>query len=362
MSNQNNPQKPANRLLFLDGLRGLAVLLVVIYHAYSDWPELHPYKDTYSETFLHLEYAVQLFFMISGFVIAMTLEKCKGFGEFIYRRWLRLFPAMLITVVLIFITAPLLSARPSGSPLLQNAVPGLLFLEPKILNFIFSSNLGSLEIPFWTLYVEAKFYLIAGLLYFTFGLKRMIYALTIMFFCSVAFVQTSQYLSAVVAQYATAFFELSDFRHFGWFATGALFYCFFTYQIRRYILAAIGVGLFSARSLDGVMSPVMEFGALIVSLFALAIINSTIQKILSNQFMVWIGFISYPLYLIHDGAMVSMIHQLHAVARWMPGYLLPVLPIILLVFVAWVIAKYLEPNLRHIIKRFFTNKSAYTSS
>lgn len=362
MPNQNNPQKPVNRLLFLDGLRGLAVLLVVIYHAYSDWPELHPYKDAYSETFLHLEYAVQLFFMISGFVIAMTLEKCKGFGEFIVRRWLRLFPAMLITIILIFLTAPLLSARPSGLPLLQNALPGLLFIEPKILNFIFSSNLSSIEIPFWTLYVEAKFYLIAGLLYFTFGLKRMIFALVILFFCSVAFVQTSQYLPVAVAQYATVFFELSDFRHFGWFATGALFYCFFTYKVKLYMLAAIGVGLFSARSLDGVMSPDMLFGILIVSLFAFAIVNSTLQKILSNQFMVWMGFISYPLYLIHDGAMVSMIHQLHAVANWMPGYLLPVLPIIWLIFVAWIIAKYVEPNLRHIIKRFFTNKIAYTSS
>ena len=128
------------------------------------------------------------------------------------------------------------------------------------------------------------------------------------------------------------------------------------------MLAAIGVGLFSARSLDSLMSPDMLFGIFIVSLFALSIVNSTLQKILSNQFMVGMGFISYPLYLIHDGAMVSMIHQLHAVANWMPGYLLPVLPITGLIFVAWIIAKYLEPNLRHIIKRFFTNKSAYSSN
>ena len=362
MSTQNNPQKPANRLLFLDGLRGLAVFLVVIYHAYADWPDVHPFKDAYRDAFLLFEFAVQLFFIISGFVIAMTLEKCKGIGEFIYRRWLRLFPAMLIAVIFIFLTAPLLSARPSGAPLLQNALPGLLFVEPRILNFIFSSNISSLEIPFWTLYVEAKFYLIAGLLYFMFGLKRMIYALTFMFFCSVAFMQTSQYLPAATAQNLTTFFELSDFRHFGWFATGALFYCFYTYKNMRYILAAMIVGLFSARSLHGLVSPVMLFGTFLVSLFALAIINTTVQKMLSNQLMVWLGFVSYPLYLIHDGAMVSLIHQLHIVAPWVPGYLLPILPIMLLAFIAWLTAKYLEPNLRNLIKRFFTKKNAYSIS
>ena len=57
----------------------------------------------------------------------MTLEKCDSFGDFIYRRWLRLFPAMLIASIIILATAPFLTARPAGQPVLLDTLPGILF-------------------------------------------------------------------------------------------------------------------------------------------------------------------------------------------------------------------------------------------
>lgn len=59
-------------------------------------------------TFYYLNMVTMVFnfFLISGFVITMSLEKCIDFGDFIFRRWLRLFPAMLIASILILITAP----------------------------------------------------------------------------------------------------------------------------------------------------------------------------------------------------------------------------------------------------------------
>ena len=93
-----HPPHAAHRIAFLDGLRGIAILLVVFYHAYTRWSDIVPYGARYA----HFPVAqlgwlgVELFFMISGFVIYMTLEKCRSFGEFLYRRWLRLFPAMLL--------------------------------------------------------------------------------------------------------------------------------------------------------------------------------------------------------------------------------------------------------------------------
>ena len=101
--------KNSSRLLFLDGLRGIVILLVILYHAYSDtWDIFLPYHYQYHDflLFKYGNYGVQLFFLISGFVITMSLEKCIDFGDFIFRRWLRLFPAMLIASILILITAP----------------------------------------------------------------------------------------------------------------------------------------------------------------------------------------------------------------------------------------------------------------
>jgi peptidoglycan/LPS O-acetylase OafA/YrhL len=48
------------------------------------------------------EFGVQLFFVISGFVIAMTLERCKTPREFVVRRYARLGPAMLLSGMITF--------------------------------------------------------------------------------------------------------------------------------------------------------------------------------------------------------------------------------------------------------------------
>ena len=66
------------RLIYLDGLRGLAILMVFFVHAFVRWPDLVPYGNTYSNIplFQYGMFGVRLFFMISGFVILLTLEKC----------------------------------------------------------------------------------------------------------------------------------------------------------------------------------------------------------------------------------------------------------------------------------------------
>src|SRR3990172_280603 len=95
------------RIKYLDGFRGLAIILVILYHSFARWPEIVPYGDQFSNFFLfHSGWiGVQLFFLISGFVILMTLDKSIGFKNFITKRWLRLFPAILIATILIYFSA-----------------------------------------------------------------------------------------------------------------------------------------------------------------------------------------------------------------------------------------------------------------
>jgi len=85
------------RLRYLDGLRGIAIIAVMLWHFFGPTDAaLLPYGDRYS----HIPVlssgwmGVELFFLISGFVIFMTIERCSGFCDFMLRRWLRLFPAM----------------------------------------------------------------------------------------------------------------------------------------------------------------------------------------------------------------------------------------------------------------------------
>ena len=129
------------RIDYLDGHRGIAILLVIFFHAFSRWTELVPYTDTYAQfpLFQFGFLGVQLFFLLSGFVILMTLEKCVDFKSFLYRRWLRLFPAMSICSVVIFFSTDFFFERPGGIPSAKDLIPGLTFIEPYILSKLIGS-------------------------------------------------------------------------------------------------------------------------------------------------------------------------------------------------------------------------------
>ena len=360
LSNQNNPQKPSTRLVFLDGLRGIAILLVLFFHAYSNtWINNLPYHDEYDHiTLFHLgRYGVQLFFIISGFVIAMTLEKCKSFWDFMIRRWLRLFPAMLVASLIVLATAPLITARPYGVPHLQDLLPGLALIEPEFFRLFMTEHQGILEGSFWTLFVEMKFYVVAGFLYFTIGPKKMIAVLVAMFFSSIVLEFVSPHLSVAVSNQLNILYHHLNWTHYGWFAAGTLFYQYYVNKDMRYWYAAVVVALIAARCLGGFPTKSMIYASVIVFTFALSMLNPSVQKVLSNKFLVFVGFISYPLYLVHENAMISMINQTHDAYPTVLGYLLPILPTIVVAIVAWIIAKYLEPLTRKLIKQAFSFKS-----
>lgn len=364
LSAQNNTQKSAVRLHFLDGLRGIAILLVLFFHAYSnDWVDNLPYRDQYDHiTLFHFgRYGVQLFFIISGFVIAMTLEKCKSFWDFMYRRWLRLFPAMLVGSIIILISAPLFTARPYGVPDLQDALPGLFLIEPEVFRLLFDYNQGVLEGSFWTLFVEMKFYILAGFLYFTMGAKKMIAVLVVMFLSSILLEFSAPYLNAALTEQLNTIFHYLNWGHYGWFAAGTLFYQYYTTKNVQYWLGAVLLALVAARCLGGVMSMSMVVATTIVLIFAFSMINITVQKVLSTKVLVFFGFISYPLYLVHEQAMVSMINQLHNLNVTIPSYLLPIAPFIIIIVVAWIIARHIEPEARKRIKQILSFKSVSLS-
>jgi len=63
------------RIGYLDAIRGIAIWLVVLYHAYARY-EHFPYAFKYASfpLFKYGYLGVELFFLISGFVILMTLD------------------------------------------------------------------------------------------------------------------------------------------------------------------------------------------------------------------------------------------------------------------------------------------------
>ncbi len=152
----------------LDFLRGIAALGVVLYH-YSGLllPTLNP--NYLTSILAYGEYGVQIFFVISGFIIPFSMKKSnyslKGFWKNLLRRYIRLAPpayvAMLFSI-LIYFSAILFLKRPidgiSWPGFNWTAILGnISFSAPLIKSSWFNP-------VFWTLAIEFQFYILIGLL------------------------------------------------------------------------------------------------------------------------------------------------------------------------------------------------------
>jgi peptidoglycan/LPS O-acetylase OafA/YrhL len=160
------------RFAFIDALRGIAALSVAAYHIYHYGP-LAKAASTVTPRFLdvalrHGWMGVQVFFVISGFVIAYTLRSAQitpGFlGNFAFRRSLRLDPPYWFTILFVIALYTLTSS-------LFDVEDGLMSQPPtwdQLLAHVFylQNVLGysNLSVGFWTLCIEVQFYILFALL------------------------------------------------------------------------------------------------------------------------------------------------------------------------------------------------------
>jgi len=314
-----------------------------------------PFGDLYIDVplFKYGFLGVQLFFLISGFVILMTLERSLNFRSFLFRRWVRLFPAMLACSLLVFFTAGFFYERPQGAIVTRDLLPGLTFIEPSWWQRALGGEQGYVEGAFWSIYVEMKFYIIFGMTFFIFGRNIAIALISGLFLAFVLFtVQTD--LLLLPARFGEVGLRLSHIlstSYFGWFAAGAMIYVYQAERDPRWLIGAVVMGSIAAIAGGGIASLGDRIGAVIVfALFLAALLHARIQAVAGGHFLVFIGFVSYPLYLIHENMMISMIIKLHAASPWIPMLALPVLPIIVLVGIAWAIAAFVEPKCRQLIR------------
>ena len=284
------------RIGYLDAIRGIAVWLVVLYHAYARY-EHFPYAFEYASfpLFKYGYLGVELFFLISGFVILMTLEKSRSYLNFLYKRWLRLFPAIAIVSLLFYIGYYLYCQK--WLPF-YNLLPGLTFTEPyfykKLLHI---DTIAALSPSFWTLFVEVKFYIIFGAVFFLSRRKdgKAILSLLILWIFAIV---------TPLVSYHEMLVKISEmFVYYGWFIGGCLAYLYFKNRKKSYLylsgtttLIAI---LLSSLKVD---NPIEYFITviLIIAVFYMPLLYTKAQEVLENRFLLFFGFISYSFYLLQE--------------------------------------------------------------
>jgi peptidoglycan/LPS O-acetylase OafA/YrhL len=169
---ESNRASSSGRIPELDGLRGLAILLVLFCHfvGNSDHTALPRWLDRICWVLRSGWMGVDLFFVLSGFLIGGILLASRGtpdyFQKFYIRRVHRILPIYMLLMLFFAVTVATLQFMPQGRASVN--LRELLVL-PKCIFFL-QNFLGAFTdfqwrwfVVTWSLAVEEQFYLIAPL-------------------------------------------------------------------------------------------------------------------------------------------------------------------------------------------------------
>ncbi len=296
-----SPGRPHHgRLLEVDALRGVAALAVVLFHYTTRFDQLYGASPAPTVSFPNGHYGVNLFFIISGFVIFMTLDKTSRPLDFVVSRFSRLFPAYWVAVVLTFLITH------------QLGLPGkLVGVDTALVNLTMIHGLlgfAHVDGVYWTLEVELLFY--AGmLLLFRLGRLHQIHRFLLL--------MLALRLTNTLLEWRFGFgipwtiYRLTILRYIPWFALGIAIYLVSVHRAGsswREPAIIAGSALLTLALGDS------------LALAGLAVILSGLVYLAANGRLtwlrhwpfVWLGTISYPLYLLHENIGWSVLLQLRA--------------------------------------------------
>lgn len=281
----------------IDALRGLAALAVVLFHFTTKYRELYapalnlPFEVPWGH------YGVNLFFIISGFVIFMTLTRARNWRDFVVSRFSRLYPAYWAAVALTFGIVAWLGL-PGKEVSLQHALLNLLMFQTWL-------KVPPVDGVYWTLLVELHFYVLALLLFATKRMSQCFLWLWALFLLKLVY-WVSANAFGVDLPYAIQRALVLDF--IPWFALGICAYFMSGAEgASRTQLVTTVVMAHALIALSG--SPTL----LLITAGCFALVVAAARGKLwgaGNPLLVWLGVISYTLYLVHENIGWAVMRQL----------------------------------------------------
>jgi len=297
----------------IDGLRAVAVLGVIIYHAF---PTALPGGFT----------GVDIFFVISGYLISGILytgvkEENFSFVEFYARRVKRLFPALITVMILTMALGYWILLSDEYVQLGKHLAAGCLFIQNIVYwqesgYFDTAANLKPL-LHLWSLAVEEQFYIFFPPILLLIWKRKWPLAAIIAVLLVISMVANL----VMSVQNRTSDFFLTPYR--GWEFLGGALLAWWHYgkgheeevPVHAEVLSATGLLLLGAGMIFlHKEAPFPGWRALFPVVGTLMLMEGgrgawVNKRFLTHQWVVWVGLISYPLYLFH-WPLLSFLHIL----------------------------------------------------
>ncbi|MGW7006195.1 acyltransferase family protein [Streptomyces sp. NPDC054933] len=346
------PSARRPRLYVLDGLRLIAALYVVAYHytAFAEhdprpWGKpVHDVFPTFGRFSAYGYLGVQLFFLISGFVICMTAWG-RTPKEFLVSRVTRLFPAYWFAIAATSLAVLLLGGhwlRFGRSA--DQALTNLTMLQDPL-------GVSDVDGVYWTLWCELVFYLLflavvaKGLTY-----KRVVSFCGLWLIAGVVTANSGDGVLNTITMPTQA----------PYFAGGVAIYLIYRYGPDLILVGLTGLSwLLSLHQTAGQMSAVSghvghhlhwEYAAAFVTACYAVLIAAAMGWL---NWVRWgglttLGALTYPLYLLHEDIGWAVILHLHG--------MVPPWPLIggltaLFLCAAWLVHRYVERPVSRYLKR-----------
>jgi peptidoglycan/LPS O-acetylase OafA/YrhL len=261
----NSSEGKPQRLAELDAMRGIAAMCVTLYHFNYKYVQHTPEHGALPLLFGWGHHGVSLFFAISGFVISMTLERMDGVASFAWSRFSRLFPvywaAMAVTMMVVALGGP---AKMMVSP--QEALANATMLH----------------------YWFDIFYLVMALV-----LKFRLLQKLEMVLAAWLVLHVLQTVTGIFPFWASRMLALE---YIPLFAIGIIHYRYYRGLIGWQRTAAWHAALIAIVALSGTSPAIVAFGTIAV-FWAM---TRGLLRFIAHPLLLWLGAISYPLYLIHQ--------------------------------------------------------------
>ena len=315
----------------LDGLRGVAILLVLFVHNFG-----------FMNYFFFGWLGVDLFFVLSGFLITEILLNSinqPGFlKKFYIRRVLRIFPLYYLLLVLCLFILPAISSLHLDTRYYdQHQVWQWAYLQNWL--YVFHEPYGDkLLMHTWSLAVEEQFYLVWPLLILLFRSPRKLLVLMLFIFIAVGI---ARYLVWNRQVEDLAYNSLYTFTRIDGLCIGSMIAILQKLQpgwLKKYstlivfLMAMVNFGFYFMNIRSGFTLPYLAFVgystfAVLFGLVVYECINDSkhwLKMLLNNRILKFFGKISYGLYVWHwplylllfEPLLVWMIREFHLSVKW----------------------------------------------